>query len=152
MAAENVVRPVFGKKKVEVEKPQQKDSDAESHPDDDYYDPKDYTPEQLRRAQLDLVFMLQEVDRIQKVRDKLHTIGDFIHSLKDYVPNKENIKLRRQGMASLSVKDICEQAESSVELQWSAHPAYFGALTLEYHYRVKAALSLMSDDKDTDKK
>lgn len=153
MTKDNVVRPAFGKKKAEAEAPQSKPETPEASSDGDYYDPKDYTPEQLLRAQLDLVFMLSDHLRIGKVRDKLHVIGDYIFGLKNYEPNKANIKLRRQGMTSLSLKDLCEQAESSVETQWSAYPAYFGALTLEYHYRVKAALSLMSEDKNpADKK
>lgn len=152
MADDNVVRPNFGKKKPEVDKPKTNPPEPNCEAvekDGDYYDPSSLTGEILVRAQKDLLYALAHQDHVNKSRDKIEAIGDFIFSLKNFTPNKHNIKLRRQGLHSYTLADICELVDSSQESEWRSQPSYFAALTLEYHYRIKAALSLMPDDKKT---
>ena len=136
----NIIRPAFGKK-ASVEKVPEPD------PKSDYILPDPDAPplegEALERAQRDLLFALANMEYVRSTRDLITEIGDYIFSLKGFSPHGDNIKLRRQGLQSSSLEDLCAQARNSSEQQWAAKPSFFGALTLEHHYRVQSALSLL---------
>lgn len=101
--------------------------------------------EALERAQRDLVYMLANGDLVHAMRDKLEEAGETIFNLTGYSPDQESIRLRRQGLRSYSLEEICREVENTNQLQWRKQPSYLGALTLEHHYRVQTALSLMNE-------
>lgn len=152
MTGDNIVRPAFGKKKSEADG--SKVQSAPPHPDaeevsDDYKHIGPLTGEELLRAQKDLVYILANHDFVHAMRNKLGEAGDTIFSLRGYSPDKESIRLRRQGLKSYSLEEICREVEKTHQLQWRKQPSYLGALTLEHHYRVQVALSLMNEEENS---
>ena len=147
MSDDNIVRPVFGKKKAEEEtrvQPSPLEPAAEEI-SDDYKQIGPLTGEALVRAQKDLVYMLANDAFVHEMRNKLEQAGDTIFALKDFAPDPASIRLRRQGLKNLSLEEICELVKNTHQLQWRSQPSYLGALTLEHHYRVQLALSLMNE-------
>jgi hypothetical protein len=145
---DNVVPLAFGKKRLNAVRPQsnpQKPVPGEAS--DGYKHMGPLTGEDLERAQEDLLYMLVSREFVTQMRDKLTETGDTIFSLKGFVLDQESIRLRRQGLKSFSLKEICEEADRTHQLQWRSQPSYLGALTLEHHYRVQAALSTMNSKK-----
>lgn len=132
-------RFLFGLKHDTVQAP-------ESEVSDDYKQIGPLTGDMLARAQKDLVYMLVNQAFVHAMRNKLVKAGDTIFNLTGYEPDQESIRLRRQGLRSYSLEDICNEVEKTHQLQWRKQPSYLGALTLEHHYRVQAALSLMNEE------
>ena len=149
MSEDNVVRPAFGKQKIEeaTVAPIRTRSSCDEI-SDDYKHIEPLTGEALLRAQKDLVYLYSNRDFVSKMRDKLEEAGDVIFSLHDYVPDKESIRIRRQGLQSFSLEDLCNEANKTNQLQWRTQPSYLGALTLEHHARVQAALSIMPSEEE----
>ncbi len=143
----NVIRPVFGKRKAEDD-PSKKaaapvvEATEEEAPDE--YDVGKLSPAEQVLARRDLAYMLTNGDRVHAMRDKLQGLGDLVFSLKDFVPDKKSIRLRRAGLKSQSLEEICDMTELCNELQARSQPSFIGALTLEHHYRVERALSQLS--------
>ncbi len=147
MSDDNVVRPAFGKKRPEVRavtsaSPSEPPKDEVS---DDYKHMEPLTGEALIRARKDLLYMLAHGDFVHQMRNKLDQAGDTIFALRGFAPDQESIRLRRQGLKSYSLEEICKKIEKTHQLQWRKQPSYLGALTLEHHYRVQAALSMMPE-------
>lgn len=160
MADDNVVRPTFGRKKPEVAETTAPAEDGEngqptqepaSDISDDYEHVGSLEGEALVRAQKDLIYMLANNEFVHAMRNKLEEAGDTIFNLIDYAPDPKSIRLRRQGLKSYSLQDICKEVEKTHQLQWRSQPSYLGALTLEHHYRVQLALSLMNEENSSPK-
>lgn len=129
------------------ERTQKKEPSGDEVPDD-YKHVGPLEGEALLRAQKDLVYMLANHDFVHQMRNKLQEAGDTIFNLIGYTPDQESIRLRRQGLRSYSLEDICKEVEKTHQLQWRKQPSYLGALTLEHHYRVQTALSLMNEEEN----
>lgn len=154
MANDNVVRPVFGKRKPEAAPvmPSAPSEPTRDEVSDDYKHIGPLTGEALVRAQKDLMYMLANGDFVHQMRNKLTEAGGTIFALRDFAPDQESIRLRRQGLKSYSLEDICKEVDKTHQLQWRKQPSYLGALTLEHHYRVQAALSIMPSEESRDDK
>ncbi len=142
---DNVLRPVFGKKKLESAIQPALPQSAEEKASDDYKYIGPITGEALEQAQKDLLYIYVNGAFVERMRNKIQEAGDTIFGLKDFVPDQASIRLRRQGLKSFSLEQICQEIERTHELQWRSQPSYLGALTLEHHYRVQTALSLMNE-------
>ena len=150
MSDNNVVRPVFGKKKAE-EGQRSLSQTAAEEVSDDYKQIEPLTGEVLLRAQKDLLYMLANDAFVHEMRNKLEQAGDTIFALKGFTPDPASIRLRRQGLKSLSFQEICELVQNTHQLQWRKQPSYLGALTLEHHCRLQLALSLMNEENPSPK-
>ncbi len=148
MSEENVVRPDFGKRNTTAvpvasaappEPPREEISDHFRH-----IGP--LTGEALVRAQKDLLYMIANASFVHQMKNKLTEAGNTIFALRSFAPDQESIRLRRQGLKSYSLDDICKVANNTHQLQWRTQPSFLGALTLEHHCRVQAALSVMPVD------
>lgn len=141
----NVVRPAFGGKKpaLAVVAPSSPIESPQSEATDDHGNDAPLTGEALDRARQDLVYMLTHAEFVMSMGAKLTKAGDEIFSLRDFTPDQKNIRLRREGLKTFSLEDICKEVEKTQPLQWRSQPSYLGALTLEHHCRVQAALSVM---------
>ncbi|MBU2159125.1 hypothetical protein KJ848_03000, partial [Patescibacteria group bacterium] len=140
---DNVIRPTFGAKTNQTSK-QQSEPTQYDEPSDDYRHIGKLEGPALLRAQHDLLYLLKSKEHVSWTRDKLEQLGDIIFNLKDFSPSKQSIELRRQGLRSSSLEEICNLAEGLDETQSRSQPSYLGALTLEHHARVQVALSLLN--------
>lgn len=113
---------------------------------DDYKDVGPLEGEARVRAGKDLVYMLANQEFANAMRNKIEAAGDTIFRLKDFAPDQESIRLRREGLQSHTLEDICQEIDKTNELQWRRQPSFIGALTLEHEYRVQRALSLMNNE------
>lgn len=138
--SDNVVRPVFGAKPQRAESTPQTVSEDEGR---GYESVGPLTGDALVQAQRDLVYLLQNMDYANRMRDRLEELGDIVFGLANFTPDTRSIDLRRQGLRTQSLEEICNMAENVTELQAKMQPSYLGALTLEHAARLNAALSLM---------
>ena len=142
MADDNVVRPTFGKKKDDKAKVPEPSEDEYALPDPDA---PPLEGEALVRAMRDLAFVVEDQQYVHETRELINQIHDYIFKLGGFSPRDANIKLRREGLKSSTLKDLCAQVRNTNKLQWNTNPSFFGALTLEYHYRMQAVLSLLQE-------
>ncbi|MES2931198.1 MAG: hypothetical protein V4682_00685 [Patescibacteria group bacterium] len=140
---DNVIRGVFGGK-ANPPSEQQVEPNQYDEPSDDYKHIGPLEGLALLRAQQDLLYMLKNKEHVNKIRDRLEQLGDTVFSLRDFSPSEQSIELRRQGLRSDSLEQICALAEALSELQCRSQPSYLGALTLEHHARVQISLSLLN--------
>jgi hypothetical protein len=98
----------------------------------------------------DTRYVIENLDRITRAKDKIDEITDFIFDrLQGYVRDDTSIALRREGLRSASIEQLVNYMVDSTETDWKKHPSFYGAVILEYRDRVDAVLSLMGSDENT---
>ena len=140
MTEDNIIRPVFGK---------QPETITNLLDVSEYTYPEPLSKEMLARAREDFVFMVTEAGFVHDMRNRLEEASAAIFDLKDFNPHEKSIELRREGISSYTLKEICQEIEKTHLLRWKSQPSYLGALLLEYHCHVHAALSLLPDKKSS---
>lgn len=151
MSEDNVVRPVFGRKSPLTQAAPTADTPKDEVPDD-YKHIGPLEGEALERARIDLVYMIANGDFVHAMRNKLEEAGNVIFALKGFTPDTRSIELRRKGLKSYTLEEICRETEKTHQMQWRSQPSYLGALTLEHHERVQLALSFMNEPESKDAK
>ncbi len=139
---DNIIRPQFGKKKLD---------EAEAAPPEKVkpeiawtMQPDDIPTTHEGRVALlnDLKYLVANSPRITATRDKLDHITDYIFSLANFNKSDTNIELRRSGLKSASLENLCHVVLESDQSQWQTKPNYFGAVVLEYRDRVDRLIKL----------
>jgi hypothetical protein len=99
--------------------------------------------EALAMAQRDLKYMIANSDHAHVAIAKINEITRHVFGLENFSPHDVSVELRRRGLRSTSLKELCVLAQRSKRGQWSNQPFYFCALALEYNSRVERAKSLL---------
>ncbi|MEK7854664.1 MAG: hypothetical protein AAB288_01125 [Acidobacteriota bacterium] len=140
MSNNNVVRPVFGQKRsaaptpVPVAEQEQGEIELFDMPTDS---------EAIQRVSIDLMYIMQDMDHVQRVRDYISEATDFIFAMANYQKSDANIKERQIAMQHFTLEQICVEIMKSSQADWQSRPSHFGALMLEYQIRVNGAMSLL---------
>jgi len=126
MGSDNVIRPVFGAKPVAAASiqlavvPDSVNEGSQGR----YKDIGPLTGDALVQAQRDLVYVLTHMDFANCMRDRLEKLGDLVFDLAGYTPDTRSIELRRQGLRTMTLEEICNLAANVNEVQVRMQPSY----------------------------
>ncbi len=113
-----IFRPTFGKKGEDVQ---------------------EVPSEQLAEPILsDAEYTEQHGDLIARVVQIESDYADFLESLEQGAVDTANVELRRQGLKSMSLQQLCNIWLTSRETDWKMKPSFYAAMVIERYLRSKA--------------
>ncbi len=113
-----IFRPTFGKK----------GEDAQDVPSEQSEEP----------ILTDAEFTEQHGDLIAKVVQIESDYADFLESLEQGAISTENVEVRREGLKSMSLQQLCNIWLTSRETDWKLKPSFYAAVMFERYARSEA--------------
>ncbi len=101
------------------------------------------TSEAQVRLATDMQYLLANMLRVNQTRDRIVEIDEYIQSLAGFSKSDGNVQIRREGLASASLENLCHIVLSSSRVHWQSKPNYYGAVLLEYNARIKKIMALV---------
>jgi hypothetical protein len=116
----DIIRPQFGKSRLE-----QPVSSA----------PVDTSPVEnsslVDTTNEDIEFLRYHMDVYNAAAKRETEAVDFIEKLEGFVPNEQDVELRRAGLKGNTLQQICEMWLSSSKVDWKSKPSFYFALVFE---------------------
>lgn len=101
-------------------------------------DPQEVPVEELKEPALsDAEFTEQHADLIARVVQIESDFADVLESLEGVIDNA-NVELRREGLKSMSLQQLCNIWLTSRENDWKMRPAFYAAVLFERYSRSEA--------------
>lgn len=133
MPGDNVVRPVFGARKVDAPERDASVSEPLSSASE--------TPD----LDQDVHYFLSNLELVWKAHLQGDEMTNYLFDDVGYNKTDTSLELRRPVVRGYTFEQFCERLLNSSRKEWRAQPAFFGALFIEFHDRQNAMLMALED-------
>jgi hypothetical protein len=152
MADDNVIRVQFGQGRTETQEQQQEDGAGELGQSWllENATPIDfYTLSQADKKMILDAFMFYAGDKanggeqVDAARNRLDEISRFLESLIGYVPRRDSVELRQEGIAQHGFADLVGHLLNSSHLDWQRQPSFYEAVGFEWTRRAQLMINCL---------
>lgn len=151
MADDNVIRVKFGQNKQSPQEQQDNEGDElgqswllENATPIDFHT----LPQTDKKMILDAFtfYIKDKVDgggQIDEARNRLDEISRFLESLIGYVPQRNSVELRQEGIMEHSFGDLVGHLLNSSHLDWQRQPSFYEAVGFEWTRRAQLMINCL---------